>query len=411
MKKTTNKTLKTIALGAGLVGAGLLSGNVANASEVHTTNSVDTIKAEMHKQQGNKQKLAVYRVQKGDTLSGIAEASGLTINQILEMNDIPNPNMIHIGQLINLGYSSQANNFVAQKGQSVQHNAKSYTVPTTQKAKASMNETKEVSDSNVQNQTSTGTQQKVVANQTSTGASQQATGNNGTQAQQVATTNTNQTVASQPTNNQYKPVYNQTAQQKPTNGQWGGSQSGANQSQTQTTPQQKPVVNNGGSSQGATNGSVNNGGSSVTVDVPATGGNQGSQTQKPSTPNKPSNGGQTTNTPAQKPSTGGNQGSQNQQKDYDTAEINKEYQNYISNDMGWKGKWMDSKQGYDDSFDAMEGYASTNAPKGGSSKWYANELGDATKRENGSSFNDYKYGYTNTSKTDTGVRSDYYFWN
>lgn len=107
------KLLMASTLLAGVTGLA----NVADASEL---NSVDTIKAEMHKQQGNQQHLAVYRVQKGDTLSGIAETSGLTIHQILEMNDIPNPNLIYVGQLINLGYGNQAQQFVAKQGQSIE---------------------------------------------------------------------------------------------------------------------------------------------------------------------------------------------------------------------------------------------------------------------------------------------------
>ena len=127
------KDMKSMVLGTVIASTGVLAmgAHTTQASEI---NSVDTIKAEMHKQQGNKQHLAVYRVQKGDTLSGIAEASGLTIAKILEMNDIPNPNLIHIGQLINLGYGQQANQFVSHQGQSVANNQKHYTVPTLTRA-------------------------------------------------------------------------------------------------------------------------------------------------------------------------------------------------------------------------------------------------------------------------------------
>lgn len=42
------------------------------------------------------------------------------------MNDIPNPNLIYIGQLINLGYENQAQQFVAKQGQSSEQNTKEY---------------------------------------------------------------------------------------------------------------------------------------------------------------------------------------------------------------------------------------------------------------------------------------------
>ena len=314
-------------------------------------NSVDTIKAEIQKQKGDKQQLAVYRVQKGDTLSGIAEVAGLTINQILEMNDIPNPNMIHIGQLINLGYSSQANNFVAQKGRSVQHNQKEYHVPTAKSAQQAMNSTK-------------------------------------------------QTVASKPTN-QYKLATPQVSQ-----------------APVQTS------TNNGSANKGTQNVSANQSGSNNqtsggTTQTPTTN-NCGSQTSS-----KPSNGGQTTNQPSSsKPSTGGNTNTGSQQG-VNAATVDKTYRDSLSNDYGWKGQWMDSKEGWENQKDydqRTNGYAEGNTWSGDKNpnQTLGKNMADATDKQwkhDGDNLNDYKYGYTHTTVTpsedgsDSTSHTDYYFWN
>ena len=43
-----------------------------------------------------------YTVQKGDTLSGIAHAAGTTVSVLVELNNIKNPNLIHVGQVLTL---------------------------------------------------------------------------------------------------------------------------------------------------------------------------------------------------------------------------------------------------------------------------------------------------------------------
>ncbi len=49
-----------------------------------------------------------YRVQKGDTLSAIAVRYGVTVAQLAEYNNIKNPNLILIGQLILIPYETNA---------------------------------------------------------------------------------------------------------------------------------------------------------------------------------------------------------------------------------------------------------------------------------------------------------------
>jgi peptidoglycan DL-endopeptidase LytE len=50
-----------------------------------------------------------YTVKAGDTLSGIAEKFGTTVAALLNLNpDITDPNVIHIGQVINIKQFSQS---------------------------------------------------------------------------------------------------------------------------------------------------------------------------------------------------------------------------------------------------------------------------------------------------------------
>lgn len=48
------------------------------------------------------QQTRVYVVQPGDTLTGIAAANGITLPTLLELNPLQNPNLVEIGQLIQL---------------------------------------------------------------------------------------------------------------------------------------------------------------------------------------------------------------------------------------------------------------------------------------------------------------------
>ena len=51
---------------------------------------------------GNNNQEIKYRVSKGDTLSGIALKYGTTVNRIVQINDIINPNLIYIGQILRI---------------------------------------------------------------------------------------------------------------------------------------------------------------------------------------------------------------------------------------------------------------------------------------------------------------------
>lgn len=52
--------------------------------------------------------MATYTVKKGDTLSAIAKQYGTTYQEIAKANGISNPNLIHVGQTLNIGGGSEA---------------------------------------------------------------------------------------------------------------------------------------------------------------------------------------------------------------------------------------------------------------------------------------------------------------
>ena len=49
-----------------------------------------------------RKKVITYVVVKGDTLWGIAKTFGVTVNQLVEWNNIPNRNLIHPGDKIKI---------------------------------------------------------------------------------------------------------------------------------------------------------------------------------------------------------------------------------------------------------------------------------------------------------------------
>ncbi|MGY0226095.1 LysM peptidoglycan-binding domain-containing protein [Limosilactobacillus fermentum] len=57
-----------------------------------------------------------YYVQAGDTLSGIASKFGTTVSGLVSLNHIANPNVIYVGQKIMLGDTGQSNAYTVQSG-------------------------------------------------------------------------------------------------------------------------------------------------------------------------------------------------------------------------------------------------------------------------------------------------------
>ena len=46
--------------------------------------------------------LTIYKVQSGDTLSEIAARYGTTVNELVNLNEINNPNLIYTGEVLRL---------------------------------------------------------------------------------------------------------------------------------------------------------------------------------------------------------------------------------------------------------------------------------------------------------------------
>src|SRR5690606_36010449 len=73
-----------------------------------------------------------YVVKKGDTLSHIAKRFGTTVNELVRLNNIKNPNLIYVGQKLKIkGTASSENNSKAQyytvkKGDTLSHIAVRY---------------------------------------------------------------------------------------------------------------------------------------------------------------------------------------------------------------------------------------------------------------------------------------------
>lgn len=67
-----------------------------------------------------------YTVKKGDTLWGIAKANGTTYQKLAEINNIPNPNLIYVGQVIKLTGSVNSGSSSSSNKQSNQAVIKSF---------------------------------------------------------------------------------------------------------------------------------------------------------------------------------------------------------------------------------------------------------------------------------------------
>ena len=66
-----------------------------------------------------------YTVQAGDTLSGIASRFGTTYQELARINNISNPNLIYVGQVIKINEVS-SNTYTVQKGDTLSEIAQKY---------------------------------------------------------------------------------------------------------------------------------------------------------------------------------------------------------------------------------------------------------------------------------------------
>ncbi|WP_457642652.1 LysM peptidoglycan-binding domain-containing protein [Persephonella sp.] len=56
----------------------------------------------LKKQKAEKEKPVYYKVQKGDTLSKIAQQFGMDWRQLAKLNKLKNPNLIRVNQIIRI---------------------------------------------------------------------------------------------------------------------------------------------------------------------------------------------------------------------------------------------------------------------------------------------------------------------
>lgn len=218
------KILRVLAIGATIGGVALATAHEKVAAAEWTPRTVEQIKADM---KGNE-----YTIVWGDTLSGISQATNISVQKLADMNKIANVDLIYAGN--KLVFDGNVATVQNNKGETV---AQSVIQP-----QDKVDSTKPVGQP-VQNTTSNNTTNSATQNTTTPSTDNTVTGNTQTGGQ--TTGNTETTTPSTPENN-------------------GG---------TTQTPTQPSQPNNNGNNEG------NQGGS--------TGGNTGGSTTDPSQPTTP----------------------------------------------------------------------------------------------------------------------------
>ena len=243
------KLLRVLAFGATIGGVALATAHEKVNAEEWTPRTVEQIKADM---KGNE-----YTIVWGDTLSGISQATNISVQKLADMNKIANVDLIYAGN--KLVFDGNVATVQNNKGETVAQSV-------------IQNEDKVVANQPVgqpvQGTTSNNTTNSATQSTTTPSTNNTVTGNTQTGGQ--TTENTGTTTPSTPENN-------------------GG---------TTQTPTQPSQPNNNGNQNGSIGG--NTGGGQTT---PSTPGNSGSTTTPLQPSNKPSGG----NT-GSSGSTGGNTG-------------------------------------------------------------------------------------------------------
>lgn len=239
------KILRVLAIGATIGGVALATAHEKVAAAEWTPRTVEQIKADM---KGNE-----YTIVWGDTLSGISQATNISVQKLADMNKIANVDLIYAGNklIFNGNVATVQNN----KGETVAQSV-------------IQNEDKVVANQPVgqpvQGTTSNNTTNSATQNTTTPSTDNTVTGNTQTGGQ--TTGNTGATTPSTPENNGGTTQTPTQPSQPGNNGNQSGS-TGGNTGGGQTTP------SNPGNNEG------NQGGS--------TGGNTGGSTTDPSQPTTP----------------------------------------------------------------------------------------------------------------------------
>ena len=238
------KILRVLAIGATIGGVALATAHEKVAAAEWTPRTVEQIKADM---KGNE-----YTIVWGDTLSGISQATNISVQKLADMNKIANVDLIYAGN--KLVFDGNVATVQNNKGETVAQSViqpqdkVDSTKPVGQPVQGTTsNNTINSNNSATQNTTTPSTDNTVIGN-TQTGG--QTTGNTETTTPSTPENNggTTQT-PTQPDNNQNGSTGNTTTPSQPNT---GGNQNNSGNSNGGTTTPSQP--NNGGNQNGSTGG-------------------------------------------------------------------------------------------------------------------------------------------------------------
>ncbi|EOB3407331.1 LysM domain-containing protein [Enterococcus hirae] len=236
------KILRVLAIGATIGGVALATAHEKVNAEEWTPRTVEQIKADM---KGNE-----YTIVWGDTLSGISQATNISVQKLADMNKIANVDLIYAGN--KLVFDGNVATVQNNKGETVAQSV-------------IQNEDKVVANQPVgqpvQGTTSNNTTSSATQNTTTPSTDNTVTGN--TQTGDQTTGNTGTTTPSTPGNNGGTTQTPAQPSQPDNNGNQNGS-TGGNTGGGQTTPSNPG--NNEGNQGGSTGG--NTGGSTTNPDGP-----------------------------------------------------------------------------------------------------------------------------------------------
>ncbi|HAP6131173.1 TPA: LysM peptidoglycan-binding domain-containing protein [Enterococcus faecium] len=236
------KILRVLAIGATIGGVALATAHEKVAAAEWTPRTVEQIKADM---KGNE-----YTIVWGDTLSGISQATNISVQKLADMNKIANVDLIYAGN--KLVFDGNVATVQNNKGETVAQSV----IQNEDKVVANQPVGQPVQDTTSNNTTNSATQ-----NTTTPSTDNTVTGN--TQTGDQTTGNTGTTTPSTPGNNGGTTQTPTQPSQPDNNGNQNGS-TGGNTGGGQTTPSNPG--NNEGNQGGSTGG--NTGGSTTNPDGP-----------------------------------------------------------------------------------------------------------------------------------------------
>ncbi|MDQ2183222.1 LysM peptidoglycan-binding domain-containing protein [Enterococcus hirae] len=240
------KLLRVLAIGATIGGVALATTHEKVVAAEWTPRTVEQIKADM---KGNE-----YTIVWGDTLSGISQATNISVQKLADMNKIANVDLIYAGN--KLVFDGNVATVQNNKGETVAQSViqRQDKVDSTKPVGQPVQNTTNSNNSATQNTTTPSTDNTVTGN-TQTGG--QTTGNTGTTTPSTPENNggTTQTPI-QPDNNQTGSTGNTTTPSQPNTG--GNQNNSGNSNGGTTTPSQpsKPEIDGNQGGTGSTGGTT-----------------------------------------------------------------------------------------------------------------------------------------------------------